>query len=838
MTTPIDPVVRAPGRSHVLIVAMTFALSMGLLIVGGASAARADPADWPAGAWPDCTGPADQYCLEDASVTPVGGVLTPVGGLGLSTYLSTLPSGGGPASVNWAINGWDDVGVTDAVRAGDISFVVRVGQFVPRYTMAIAKDMHIATVTDGGGDTTITITGHAVQMNWTTGPLFGSCVGGSDCGDENTQADAVGTRLNFSGNTQDMSTWSPAEQASMGGMYIATNAQARPVTLLIGTYPDLYWYMGALGNPHLTQDGVPTRGSFNAWMPPGFFTSAGTTPGAAAAVGFDVSVGAPGGGPGGPGTSVPAIVSQQDGGVAFTVTDMPFSVHAVTVTNEPPTIAPGTTTPGVPQTLTLARGAAQLSPSWLAPTSDGGDTVTGYTARAFTAASGGSVAGSCTTSTTSCGITGLTPGTTYYVAVTASNSLGEGTPATRVSGAPADPPGAAGALTLTPGNARLTVTWSAPASDGGSAVTGYTASAYPTNIGGSASQTCTSTGTSCALTGLTNGTGYFVSVVATNAAGDGPATSRSAAIPAAASPNAPPAPVSVPSAPTSLTVVPGRGYLAVSWRAPATNGGSSITGYTARAHAGTSDGPVEGFCTSTAATTGCTIAGLTAATDYVVEVSAANIAGSSSPAVSPPATTPDVPGAPTAVLAEPATARLAVSWRAPRLNGGDEITGYRVEAFTSAGDGEPSATCTSAAPERNCVLKRLKNGTSYYLSVTAVNGLGKGPPSAPRVRAVPAGPPGPPRTVAARWSRKQVVVSWAPPASNNGSALTGYRVRLYDAPVTGRVLARCSAGPHDHGCRTKQLRRRQSVWIEVTAINQQGQSAPATHRSRLAAPTK
>jgi uncharacterized repeat protein (TIGR02543 family) len=86
-------------------------------------------------------------------------------------------------------------------------------------------------------------------------------------------------------------------------------------------------------------------------------------------------------------------------------------------------------------------------------------------------------------------------------------------------------PGSPTAVTATNNqNAQSTISWNAPLGNGGSSITGYTVTATP------GTGTCTTTGTSCQITGLTNNTSYTFTVKATNAIGDSAASSPSSAI--------------------------------------------------------------------------------------------------------------------------------------------------------------------------------------------------------------------------------------------------------------------------------------------------------------------
>ncbi len=142
-------------------------------------------------------------------------------------------------------------------------------------------------------------------------------------------------------------------------------------------------------------------------------------------------------------TGTPNAVATTSG-LVFTATDSTSPTHntaasgslSIVILN--PGVSTPPTVPGAPTGLTATAGKAQVALSWMAPSSDGGSSISGYDVYEGTSAG----AESSTAVNTSLvfpstyTVTGLTNGTTYYFTVEAVNAVGNSAASNEASATP------------------------------------------------------------------------------------------------------------------------------------------------------------------------------------------------------------------------------------------------------------------------------------------------------------------------------------------------------------------------------------------------------------------
>jgi predicted phage tail protein len=272
-------------------------------------------------------------------------------------------------------------------------------------------------------------------------------------------------------------------------------------------------------------------------------------------------------------------------------------------------------------------------------------------------------------------------------------------------------PGAPTIGTATAGNGQATVSWTAPAPVGAFPVTGYVVTPYVGSVP-LPSTTFNSTATTRIVTGLTNGTTYTFTVAAINAVGTGPMSGQS-------NPVTPFAPA-VPTAPTIGTATAGNGNAMLSWTAPASNGGSTITGYVVTPYIGGTAQPPRNFFSP--ATTQ-TIILLTNGTTYTFTVAAVNAVGTGPVSAASKPVTVGTPTAPTIGTATAGNGSATVSWTPPATDNGSPIIVYVVTAYVGY---FPAVSVLAGASATSRTVPGLTNGTTYRFRVRAFNAVGLG----------------------------------------------------------------------------------------------------------------
>ena len=403
-------------------------------------------------------------------------------------------------------------------------------------------------------------------------------------------------------------------------------------------------------------------------------------------------------------------------------------------TGLPSNIARATTdaaAPGAPTGLTATKmGQSQIDLSWTAPANDGGARITGYKIEYSTTGRGSwrSLRSNTGSTATSYSDRGLQPATTRHYRVRAINTAGESTPS-NVARATTDPtvPGAPTGLSATAnGTSQIDLSWTAPAYDGGSAITGYRVEMAESGNGpwSNLAANTGSAGTTYSHTGLEPASRRYYRVSAVNTVGHGRASGVVTATTDATVPDAPTGLVATATAPTQIDL---------QWTAPVYDGGAAVTSYRVEA---STDGTTWGELVHSTGTTSTTFShtGLQPGSTRHYRVSAINIAGTGLPSNVANASTDDPRERagrvnsevlPRAMAAMTASTVSAISGRIEAVATGvphgrrakTGLLGFGFRGAPLMGAGGHGAGAIGLGPARDLGMAQLLDGTSFLLPV-------------------------------------------------------------------------------------------------------------------------
>ena len=216
------------------------------------------------------------------------------------------------------------------------------------------------------------------------------------------------------------------------------------------------------------------------------------------------------------------------------------------------------------------------------------------------------------------------------------------------------------------------------------------------------------------------------------------------------------------------------------------------------------------------------------------------------------ATAPGKLKAPTLVVQDaPAGAQeITVSWAAPTNDGGDDVTGYRIERSESANTwpAKPLVSDTSKLDTPIPVTTTSypdtavpKANTRWYYRVSAINSVGTGEASdAAFAATLPAAVPGAPSGLTA-WGEGPtwIVLNWkAPAVADTGGEITGYKIEYSNANEAGTASdgtwmdlvanTMSSATTYTDNGSMAELEAGDTRYYRVLTINSAGPSAVAS----------
>jgi len=511
--------------------------------------------------------------------------------------------------------------------------------------------------------------------------------------------------------------------------------------------------------------------------------------------------------------------------------DASQAVKKVTSSSAPPEDIP----PNSPTDLTATDiSQTMILLSWDKPAANNGPAVTGYKIERKTTGSFTTLVADTGDASTTYTNSGLTTGTTYTYKVYALNSVGLSDSTTEASATPttSSAPPAGTEAPRTPrsfkaeanSDTEIGLTWQEPAEFNGPAVSGYKLELKkPTETEFSDLVANTGLVSSYQHTGLEAGKTYTYRLSALNSIGASNTVQTSAF----------PVHTQYPTNLVADDVSPTQ--IDLSWKAPSQTYGGKITGYEIEEKIGI--GVYESIKSTTGEETSVSIMGLQTDKTYTFKVKARFTAGSSPwsddvsatpTATSGPSTfAPDPP--PQLIITNDSPTVNTLSWVKPSDDGGESITGYRIESKVDVGDWKVLSANTKSTAT-TYTHSSIPSGDEFFYKVSAINSVGTSLPNTKSItvdQSAPVSKLGRPQGLTLTSpSPSQVNLAWLAPDDDGGNPITGYKIEYKIGAGNYKILSadtKTSSTKYEH----KELKDAGTYYYRVYAINSAGTGDPS-----------
>jgi len=314
----------------------------------------------------------------------------------------------------------------------------------------------------------------------------------------------------------------------------------------------------------------------------------------------------------------------------------------------------------------------------------------------------------------------------------------------------------------------VTVSWIAPAFDGGAPITNYVLQLSQDGTSWDDVIHQTSSDTQMDIHGLKPNTHYQLRVSAVNEAGS--------SLPSTIEFITPVGPATSPQSPkiSSLTST----SLTLSWLLPQSNGGDSIADYLVQV-SGNGGASWTVLSHPRSNNLAFDVSNLSKNHVYKFKISAITSYGQGMESeILTVSTLPTVASPPTGLKVSAITGTtVKLEWVVPSDNGGEVISDYQVEFSRDAGRNWVSVAHT-ASRSNYLSVNGLAPGTTYLIRVAAVNAVGQSEYLTGSVTTLTTTANAPKSLLASGVANSSLVLGWGLPDSNGGSGITDYQVEV------------------------------------------------------------
>ena len=497
--------------------------------------------------------------------------------------------------------------------------------------------------------------------------------------------------------------------------------------------------------------------------------------------------------------------------------------------------------------------ASAISPTsiilnWSPPQNNGGSPITGYQIDYRVAPNTVYTSLATLNNVTTYTHTNLITGKTYIYRVSAINTIGTGSPSPEVLATPTSSSAPPKNIAPNPpqnlvasvySSSQINISWGAPASNGGPAVTGYKIdysldSANFTNLIANTG----SSFTAYSHTGLQVGHTYTYRVFAINTIG----TSNSSNTATTTLTQV----LTVPGAPTLSANPSSATSVSLSWVPPSNDGGSAITGYKIE-YANNTSAYVVLVANTGNTQTGYIHNGLVTGTSYSYRVTAINSIGAGNPSnvvtAQPQETlTPTIT---TAVATSPTS--IIITWIKPSQTYGQVVSGYRIDQVINGNFLEVDEISNTVG---SYTIPNLTTGKTYSFAVTALLSGGSQTNPSPLVSVTPTstssapgssgqptqtpttppenqGLPDTPAGVNATLiSENTVQISWILPSNNGKLPVTGFKIESKTGSTGTWSIITSNTGVQNTFIKSG-LQADNTYYYRVSSVSSVGSSQPS-----------